>query len=120
MAQQPSKTPKAADAASVNSSIVDAYVRASQAVLENAFSMNQEMMRFAGERLQADMAALKTLSECTNWQDMAGFQSDFARSAAEAYQAEIAKLTARSTDAINAAWQPLQETAKTFVEGKTV
>ena len=119
MAQQTEKTPPkpSADAPTINGTMVDAYVQASQAILENTFTLNQEMMRFAGERFQADMAALQALSQCTNWQDMAGFQSDFTRSAAEAYQAEIAKLTARSTAAINAAWQPLQDTANTLAKG---
>lgn len=113
-------TPAAsADITDINGSIVGAYVQASQAILENAYTLNQEMLRFAGERFQADVAALQTLSQCTNWEEMAGVQSKFTRTATEAYQAEIAKLTARSSDAISAAWQPLQETAKTLSEGTT-
>ncbi|MCH7996029.1 MAG: phasin family protein, partial [Planctomycetes bacterium] len=85
--------------AGLNGSMFEIYAQTGQAILENAFALNQEMMRFAGERFQADVEAVQTLSQCTNWQDMAEFQSNFTRSAAEVYQAEISKLMERGMEA---------------------
>lgn len=99
--------------ANFNEGILGAYAQAGKALLENAVSMNQELMRFAGERFQADVEALQKLTQCRNVQEMAEFQSSFAKSAAEAYQAEVARLTEQSTQATTAALKPLSDTVKT-------
>jgi len=88
--------------ASLNSGMIEAYVQASQTLMTNALTINQELMRFAGERFQADIEALQTLSQCRNGQDMVSLQSDFAQTAAEAYQAEFSKLLEQNTEAATA------------------
>jgi hypothetical protein len=105
------------DMGEVNSSVFDAYVRTSQAILESAAVLNQEMVRFAGERLQADLEALQTLPGYTNMQGAVSFQSDYMRRAAEAYQAEFTKLMQQNSDAVSTIFEPLIESVRTSAKG---
>jgi len=103
----------------LNTNAFEAYVRTSRAILENAAALNQEMVRFAGERFQADLEAIQTLPGYTNVQGVVNFQSDFMRSAAEAYQAEFSKLMQQSNEAISTMFEPLIETAKESKSNRT-
>lgn len=84
----------------LNSDMFESYVQVSQSLFENAYALNEEMMRFAGKRLETDMEALQTLSQCKNSDDFIQFQSDFVRTAAEDYQEEMAKLMEQGTEAM--------------------
>jgi hypothetical protein len=84
-----------------------AYVQGTQAFLVSAFALNQEMLRFAGERFRADMEVLQILPQCANWQDIAELQSIFARSAAETCQGELSKLMERSTMVPTSMWNQI-------------
>jgi len=75
-----------------NSDLFPNYSQAHRAFLENAVAINQEMMRFAQERLQADAQLLQELPKCTNWEQTTTVQSDFARAASDAYMREMPKL----------------------------
>lgn len=86
-----------------NSDMAESCARASQAIYENAVSMNQEIVRFAGERFQKDVAALQAMSGCTNWLDAVALQSNFFQSATDAYQTEIKKLWEQGTQAASEA-----------------
>ena len=102
-----------------NAGAFDAYIRTSQAIFENAAALNMEMVRFAGERFQADLEALQTLPGYTNVQGVVSFQSDFMRKAAEAYQTEFSKLMQQSTEAASTMFEPLIESAKNSVKEST-
>jgi hypothetical protein len=103
----------------INNDVFEAYIRTSQAILENAAALNQEMVRFAGERFQADMEAIQTLPGYTNVQGVVNFQSEFMRRAAEAYQAEFSKLMQQSTDAMSTVFEPFIETIKNAEKAKS-
>jgi len=105
------------DMTRLNGGMFEPWAQTGQALMETAFALNQQMMRFAGERLQADMEAFQALSQCANWQDMTGFQADFARSAVEAYQAQFFKLMERSAEAGTATWKPVYDSAKPSSKG---
>lgn len=92
--------------------LAESYMKASQTFLQNAFDMNQEIMRFASERFNADVAAIRALSQCANWQDAATLQSEFVRSATEAYQAEFQKLVEQSASANSTMTEMLQDAQK--------
>lgn len=100
------------DMGDINGNVFEAYVRTSQAILENAAALNQEMVRFAGERFRADLEAMQTLPGYTNVQGVVSFQSEFMRRAAEAYQAEFTKLMQQNSDAMSTIFEPLIETVK--------
>jgi hypothetical protein len=101
-----------ADFGDFNNNAFEAYIRTSQAILENAAALNQELMRFAGERFQTDLEAMQALPGYTNVQGVVSFQSDFMRRAAEAYQSEFSKIMQQSTEAMSAAVEPLIESVK--------
>jgi len=98
--------------AEFNNDVFRAYLNTSRAILESAAALNQEMVRFAGERFQADLEAIQALPGYTNVQGVVSFQSDFMRKAAEAYQTEFSKLMQQSTDAVSTAFEPLIETVE--------
>ena len=99
---------------SFNGKLMECYVRAGQGFVTSAATLNREMMRFAGERFRADVKALQALSRCKDWSELAQCQSAYARSAAEAYQAEASKLTKLGTEAATSALKPLEEAAETM------
>jgi hypothetical protein len=99
-----------------NGRLMACYARAGQSAFMNAFKMNQEILRFAGERFQADVQALQTLSRCANWTELADCQTDFARMTTEAYEAEMSKLMSMGSDATNATLKPLQDAVETTVQ----
>ena len=97
-------------------SFLESYARAGQAFIENAFGLNQEMMRFANNRFQADMEAIQTLGKCSDWQDIVSFQSAFARSAADAYITEMPELAEHITRTCSTLCTPMLEPAKVLPE----
>lgn len=103
-----------------NDNVFEAYVRTSQAILESAAALNQEMVRFAGERYQADLEAIQTLPNYTNVQGVVDFQSEFMRKAAEAYQTEFSKLMQQSADAASTVFEPMIESAGGPVKGSVI
>jgi len=105
--------------AGLNEGSFETYAQANQALLESAFALNQELMQFVGERFQADMAAFQALSQCTNGQDMAAVQSDLARSAAEAYQAEVSKLMEQGMATTTVMWKPFHNLAESLSKSMT-
>ena len=104
------KTPAwPAGMAILDGGMLEAYLRAGQAVVANAFAMNQEMLQFAGKRFQADVEALQALPRLNKPEDLLNFQTDFLRSAATAYQAEMSKLMEQNTKAATDIWQTVLE-----------
>ncbi len=90
-----------------NGNLFSAYAHVSQTLLESAAALNQEIARFANERLEADAQLLQRLPRCTNWEDTVGVQTDFARAASEAYSAEIPKLMEKGSQCCAAALAPI-------------
>lgn len=101
-----------AELGDMNNNAFEAYLRTSRAILENAAAVNQEMMRFAGERFQADLEAIQTLPGYTNIPGVMNFQSEFMRRAADAYQAEFSKLMQQNSEAVSTIFEPLLQAFK--------
>jgi hypothetical protein len=99
-----------------NGRLVACCARAGQSAFVNAFKMNQEILRFAGERFQADVQAMQTLSRCANWTELADCQTDFARTVTEAYETELSRLMSMGSDATNETLKPLQDAVETAVQ----
>lgn len=125
MTKKEDKTAKKADVSfpspftgipGLTGNLLESYSRAGKVFFETAFDLNQEMMRFASSRFRADMDALQTLGQCTDWQDLLSFQSDFARSAADAYMTEMPELTVLATRTCAALCAPMFEPAKVLSE----
>lgn len=96
--------------------LAECYARAGQAFITNAFRFNQEILRFATERFNADIEAVQSLARCNNWSEVANCQTSYARLAAEAYEKEARKLTEFGTDTTTETLAPLREAAEKFSE----
>ena len=75
-----------------NGALAESYAQAGRMLVENAVNMNQEIVRFAGERLQTDLATLQAMMRCANLNDAIAVQTEFVQSAVKAYQTELGKL----------------------------
>ena len=102
----------------LNGRLMSCYARAGQTALMNAVKLNQEIMRFAGERFQAEVQAFQALSRCANWTELADCQTDFTRTATEAYEAELSKLMSMGSDATSETLKPLQDAMETAAEAQ--
>ncbi len=83
-----------------------AHAKLGHAMLAGAMAFNQELSRFASQRLAADAGLLQTISQCASLDEAVAAQSDFARQAMESYMAEMPKLmeqTVRNTASLWAA-----------------
>jgi hypothetical protein len=96
----------------LNGTMFEAYARAGQAIMQTAFAMNQELVRFASERFKAEMEGFQTLTKCKDWKEVSNVQSEFMQTAMATYQAETSKLMEQSMEASTAAWKPLSDSAK--------
>lgn len=99
-----------------NGKLAESYTRAGQAFVANAFKFNQEILRFATERFQADIQAMESFSRCKNWSEVASCQTDYTRLAAEAYEKEVTKLAELGNDATNEALEPLRDAVEKISE----
>lgn len=115
--EMPGVTAPYLDVAAFNSTLISACFKAGQTFLENTLALNQEVMRFASERLEADVQALQDLPRCKNWGETIAVQSDFVRTATEAYLAEMPQMTERATRAGAAMWAAAVETANAMPQG---
>lgn len=104
------------DVAAFNSNMISAYAKASQEFFENALTLNQEMMRFATERLEANAHVLQELPKCGSWDRALTVQSEFARSSAEACFAEMPLLTEQAARTCTALWAPVLESVQSVPE----
>lgn len=74
------------------------------------------MMRFSSNRFRADVDTLQILGECTDWRDLLSFQSDFARSTADACMTEMPELTVLATQTCAVLCAPVFEPTKVLLE----
>lgn len=109
-----------ADLSAMNGELMAACTQACQAMMDNAAAMNTEMLRFARERLEADVKTIQALPECTDLGKALSHQSEFMRSAVDAYSAELPKIMQQTMASYTAIWTPLSEAAKTVADTKVM
>lgn len=80
------------DLVSVNNATMDAFLRASEAVLKGMASLNEEVISFADKRLRASFDTGQSLVKCSNIAEAMELQSDYAREATEDYLEEATKI----------------------------
>ncbi len=92
---------------------VAANAKLGQAMLANAMAFNQELSRFASQRLAADAGLFATISQCANLNEAVAAQSDFARQAMESYTAEMPKLMEQAVRNTASLWAAASEPGAT-------
>jgi phasin family protein len=94
--------------ATMNKDNMDAFMKSSSIVAKGFESMSKEMMSFAQETMEANMAAAKKVFGAKNLQEMMDVQSDVYRTNFDKMMAESAKLAELSAKVANEAVEPLQ------------
>jgi hypothetical protein len=92
------------------------YMQTNQEFMKNMAAFNQELTRFASERIQSGTQVLQDLSECKSWEKAVSVQSDFAQSATNAFMAEMPKFTEQVTRTCSAMWTPMANAEKASPE----
>ncbi len=100
------------DLVSVNTATMDAFLRASEAVLKGMASLNEEVMSFADKRMRASIDTSQSLVKCSNFAEAMELQSEFARSATEDYMEEASKLLNLSAEVTKEGIAPWEAQAK--------
>ncbi len=92
----------------LNKDNMDAVMKSGTIFAKGFESLSKEMMSFAQESMEANMAAAKKVFGAKNLQEMLDLQSDIARSNFDKVMAESAKLAELSAKVANEAAEPLQ------------
>jgi hypothetical protein len=91
-----------------NGPIFEALALSGKACAKACFAWQEEVMRFASDRLKKDSEFGRSMSTCQNWTDLAKLQQQWAAVAAQDYVAEanrLAQLASEVTQDGIAAWQ---------------
>ncbi len=94
--------------ASLNKDNIDAVMKSSTIVAKGFESLSKEMMAFAQEAMEANMAAAKKVFGAKNLQEVMDVQSETYRTNFDKLMAESAKLAELSAKVANEAVEPLQ------------
>ena len=101
---------------SLNKGNMDAFMKSGTIVAKGFESLSKEMMGFAQEAMEANMAAAKQVFGAKNLHEMMDLQSNLARTNFDKVMAESAKLSEMSVKAANAAIAPLQSRVNVAVQ----
>lgn len=80
-----------------NGPAFDAFTRVGEACTKACVAWQEEVMRFAGDRLKKDSELGQSMTACQNWADLAKVQQEWAAATARDYAEEAARLTQLAT-----------------------
>lgn len=80
----------------LNGNLLSTCLSANQAALEGAIDLSKEMMGFVTQRLNADVEAIQALSQCRSMEEAVSLQSEFVKTAADAYMEKVPQLTEKA------------------------
>lgn len=92
-----------------NVAIMDAFARATGAMIKGMADLNAEMARFTEERVRANFERTRSLLKTSDPADVVELQVDFARSAAEQYFTESTRLLNLALQATEESWAPIRD-----------
>ncbi|MCW5723878.1 MAG: TIGR01841 family phasin [Maricaulaceae bacterium] len=95
---------------------VDAMIASATAAGKGAETLNANAVAFAKKSMEDGVAAAKALSTAKSVQEMVEIQTDFVKSAMDAYLAEINKTTDLYAGAVKASLKPLNDRFAATVE----
>jgi len=99
------KTPAGLPMFTLNEDLFSTASQAGQEMLASAISFNEEVARFANERLKANVERFEGLSKCGSIEDALTMQNVFARKMIEDYTQEMSKLAETATRGYMDAWK---------------
>lgn len=100
-----------------NGEHVTAVMSAGEAMFNGLTEMHQEMMDFAGQRLQADMECAEDFTKASSPEELFEKQCSFARRASQHYAEETSKLIGMMARIQQSCWAPMEECTKQALHG---
>lgn len=100
-----------------NGENVTAAMNAGEAMFTGLAEISQEMLNFAGTRLQADMQCAEEFATARTPEDLFEKQCSFARRAAQQYAEETSKLIGMMARIQQSCWAPMEERTKAALHG---
>lgn len=98
--------------AAASGTTLQAFMRASDAMLKGMIALNQEMTEFTNARLRQNVERSETLLRCADPAAAFNLQCDFAHKATQQYLEEANRLMALATQMTGKCWEPIEECAK--------
>jgi phasin family protein len=95
---------------------VEAYGKAASAAGKGAETLHNEFYAYSKQSIEESIAAAKALMGTKSVQEAFELQSDYAKSAFDAYVSEVAKLSGIFVSAAKEAFEPLQGRVQAWVE----
>ena len=92
-----------------NSDNLAAVMRSSEAVLQGMASLGNEVVSFAGKRIEENMATSQDLTQCRDVEQAFRLQCDFARKATEQYLEEARKMMDLASSMARESFTPFEE-----------
>jgi phasin family protein len=95
---------------------LEAVVASVTAATKGAEALGAQAMAYSKKALEDQVAAAKTLSGAKSVQEVVELQTSFAKSALEAYIAEVNKASETVANSVKEAFQPINERVTALVE----
>jgi phasin family protein len=92
-----------------NSDNLAAVMKSSEAVLQGMTSLGNEVVSFAGKRIEENMATSQDLTQCRDVEQAFRLQCDFARKATEQYLEEARKMMDLASSMARESFTPFEE-----------
>lgn len=86
-----------------------AVMKSSEAVLQGMASLGNEVVSFAGKRIEENMATSQDFSQCRDVEQAFSLQCDYARKATEQYLEEARKIMELTSSMARASFSPFEE-----------
>lgn len=99
-----------------NGKTFEAMAEANKAMMQGWSDMNQELMRFFGERFKQDMDCTQSLMGCSRPEEFMDVQRGFMEQAMRDYWAEAEKLMIIANGMARNGWAPVEERAAHLAE----
>src|SRR5512135_777694 len=95
---------------------LEAVVASVTAATKGAEALGAQAMAYSKKAIEDQVAAAKTISSAKSVQEVVELQTAFAKSALEAYIAEMNKASETVANSVKEAFQPINERVTAFVE----
>lgn len=95
---------------------VEAYVKSANAAGKGAETLHNELYTYSKQSVEESIAAAKALMSAKSVHEAFELQSDFAKTAFEAYVSEVTKLSELFVSTTKEAFEPLQGRVQAWVE----
>lgn len=99
-----------------NGKTLEAVAEANRALMQGWTDINQELMRFFGERFKQDMDCTQSLMGCTRPEEFMDVQRGFMEQAMRDYWSEAEKIMTMANGMARNGWAPVEERAHEAAE----